>query len=252
MICIGLYLKVFDILRLNEAKYLLVNEITQQLEVELLSVYNQNYHNSPYQVTSEQVAKRSLKNRCLWYLLQSNKKELSGLAKEQYQQANNYTDKITALTLLAHQQVTGFEDLLGEYFTQWQNNALVINKWLTIQATIPADDTLIRVKQLMELPVFSMKNPNAVRSLIGAFCAGNITQFHAGDASGYEFLADQIIELDKINPQVASRLVSLFNDYRQYNEATRGKMKEQIYRIHGSDGLSPNVFEIVDRAIKPV
>lgn len=246
----ALKLKDVDILMLNDAKDWLVNEITQQLEVELLSVYNQNYDNSPYQVTSEQVAKRSLKNRCLWYLLQNNKKELSGLAKEQYQQANNYTDKITALTLLAHQRVDGYEDLLGEYFTQWQHNALVINKWLSIQATIPADDTLERVKQLMDLPVFSMKNPNAVRSLIGAFCAGNITQFHASDASGYEFLADQVIELDKINPQVASRMASLFNDYHQYNADIQVKMKHQIGRIHGTEGLSPNVFEIVDRAIK--
>jgi aminopeptidase N len=236
-----------DILKLNSAKEWLARKICNNLEVELLSVYNQNYDNSPYQVNSEQVAKRSLKNRCLWYLMQGGKKELSELAKEQYQQANNYTDKITALTLLAHHQVAGFEELLGAYFTEWQDNALVINKWLSIQATIPSDDTLERVKQLMELPVFSMKNPNAVRSLIGAFAAANITAFHATDASGYQFLADQVIALDKINPQVASRLVSLFNDYHQFNDEIKARMKQQIDRIHDTEGLSPNVFEIVQR-----
>ncbi len=151
---------------------------------------------------------------------------------------------------MAHRQIDGFEELLGEYFTQWQDNALVINKWLSIQATIPADDTLERVKQLMELPVFSMRNPNAVRSLIGAFAAANITGFHAEDSSGYEFLADQVIALDKINPQIAARLVSLFNDYHQYNVNIQARMKRQIGRIHGADGLSANVFEIVERAMK--
>ncbi len=239
-----------DILLLHQAKEWLVAEVVKNLQVELLSVYNQNYVSEAYQVNSEQVAKRSLKNRCLWYLLQSKQKEMAQLANEQYQNANNYTDKMTALTLLTHQQIEGFEELLGEYFTAWQGNALVINKWLSVQATIPAVDTLARVKQLMTLDIFSMKNPNAVRSLIGAFCGANITQFHAVDSSGYEFLADQVIELDKINPQIAARLVGLFNDYRQYSKDIQGRMLDQIKRIHVTPGLSPNVFEIVDRALK--
>jgi aminopeptidase N len=243
-----LKMSAVDILKLHDAKEWLVTEIVKHLEVELLSVYNQNYDHSDYQVISAQVAKRSLKNRCLWYLLQSGKKEMAGLAREQFENANNYTDKMTALTLLTHQQVGGYEQLLGDYFMQWQAHALVINKWLSIQATIPSKDTLSRVKQLMELPVFSMKNPNAVRSLIGAFCGANITQFHAEDSSGYEFLADQVIALDKINPQIASRLVSLFNDYDQYSEAIQLRMQAQIKRIHATEGLSSNVFEIVDRA----
>lgn len=245
-----LKLSEVDVLKLYDAKEWLVKEISNQLEVELLSVYNQNYDTAEYKVSSEQVAKRSLKNRCLWYLLQSDKKELSNLAKDQYTTAGNYTDKMTALTLLTHQEIDGFEDLLGTYFTEWQNNALVINKWLSIQATIPSADTLSRVNQLMELPVFSMKNPNAVRSLIGAFCGANITQFHAVDSSGYQFLADQIIVLDKINPQIAARLVGLFNDYHQYNKDIQQRMQEQINRIYTTEGISPNVLEIVGRAIQ--
>ena len=246
-----LKLSKVDVLKLCDAKEWLVKEISKQLEVELLSVYNQNYDHSAYQVNSDQVAKRSLKNRCLWFLLQTDNKELAGLAKDQYTSAFNYTDKMTALTLLTHHEIDGFEDLLGAYFTEWQDNALVINKWLSIQATIPSPDTLSRVKQLMALPVFSMKNPNAVRSLIGAFCGGNITQFHAEDSSGYQFLADQIIALDKINPQIAARLTGLFNDFHQYNEGIQQRMHDQIKRIHSTEGISPNVFEIVDRAINP-
>jgi len=242
-------LKDVNILLLHEAKEWLVKHIVQSLEVELLSVYNQNFSTEPYAVNSTQVAKRSLKNRCLWYLMQGGKKDMARLAMEQYHQANNYTDRMTALTLITHQQVPGFEDLLGEYFTEWQNNALVINKWLSVQATIPSEDTLHRVKQLMELPVFSLKNPNAVRSLIGAFCGANVTRFHASDGSGYQFLADQVIALDQLNPQIAARLVSLFNDFKQFHSETQEAMREAMQRIHSVQGLSANVFEIVNKAL---
>jgi len=243
-------LKEVDILLLHDAKEWLVQHIVGQLEVELLSVYNQNFTTEDYAVTSDQVAKRSLKNRCLWYLMQSGKKDMARLALEHYHQASNYTDRMTALTLITHHQVEGFEELLGDYFTEWQDNALVINKWLSIQATIPSEDTLQRVGQLMDLPVFSLKNPNAVRSLIGAFCGANVTQFHAKDGSGYAFLADQVIALDALNPQIASRLVSLFNDFRQFNTVTRQAMLSEMQRIHAVPGISANVFEIVDKALK--
>lgn len=248
-----------DILQLNAAKKWLVGVLVKNFQVELLSVYNQNFSTDSYQVNAAQVGKRSLKNRCLWYLLQQNSdkglerkgyQEMAQLAKQQYQQADNYTDRVMALTLLTHQQIDGYEDLLGEYFTQWQDNTLVVNKWLSIQATIPSDETLDRVKQLMELPVFSMQNPNVVRSLIGAFCSSNVTQFHAKDGSGYEFLADQVIALDPINPQIAARLVGLFNDFQVYKNSIQDKMIAQLNRIHAVPSLSSNVFEIVDRGIK--
>ena len=248
-----------DIVQLHVAKNWLVSVLVQNFQVEFLSVYNQNFSTEAYQVNAEQVGKRNLKNRCLWYLLQQSSdaatvrkgyQEMAQLAKQQYQQADNYTDKIMALTLLTHQQIDGYEDLLGEYFTQWQGNSLVINKWLSIQATIPNEDTLDRVKQLMGLSVFSMQNPNVVRSLIGAFCSGNIGQFHAEDGSGYGFLAEQVIALDPINPQIAARLVSLFNDFQSYKHSIQQKMLAQLKRIHTVPSLSSNVFEIVDRALK--
>jgi len=247
-----------DVLQLHAAKDWLVGVLVQNFQVELLSVYNQNFSHDPYQVNAVQVGKRALKNRCLWYLLQQTSndidrkdyQEMAQLAKQQYQQSNNYTDKTVALTLITHQQIDGYEDLLGDYFTEWQDNSLVVNNWLSIQARIPANDTLDRVKQLMELSVFSMQSPNVVRSLIGAFCGGNITQFHAEDGSGYEFLADQVIALDFINPQIAARLVGLFNDFQLYKESTQYKMLNQLKRIHVEPSLSANVFEIVDRAVK--
>ena len=245
-----LSLESVDVLTLYEAKQWLVNQLVKHFQVELLSVYHQNMVSEDYQVIPEQVGKRSLKNRCLWYLMHTHDSEMHDLAREQYRQSDNYNDQIYALTLMTHHQISGFEDALGEYYTNWQNNSLVINKWLSVQATIPASDTLERVKQLMDLPIFSLKNPNVVRSLIGAFCGGNITQFHAQDGSGYEFLADQVLALDAVNPQVAARLVSLFNDFQQYQPDIQQRMLQQISRTHATESLSANVFEIVDRAIK--
>ena len=235
---------------LHQAKEQLVGEINQHLQVELLSVYHQNHCDKPYQVNARQVAQRSLKNRCLWYLAQTGNKEFHQITQQQYQQADNYTDSVTGLTLLAHQQAGAFEDLLADYYDRWKEHPLMINKWLSIQATIPAEDTLERVRQLMDLPVFSLKNPNAVRSLLGAFCAGNLTRFHAADGSGYKFLADQVLALDAINPQVAARMVSLFNDFNQFHPESRAQMLTQIKRIHACDSLSANVYEIVDRALQ--
>ena len=243
-------METVDVARLYQAKEQLVDEIIQHLQVEILSVYHQNHSDEPYQVSAKQVAQRSLKNRCLWYLAQTGNREFYQLCQQQYQQADNYTDKVTALTLLAHQQAPGFEDLLADYYSRWQDYPLMINKWLSIQATIPKEDTLERVKQLMDLPVFSLKNPNAVRSLLGAYCAGNLTRFHAPDGSGYAFLADQVLALDALNPQVAARMVSLFNDYKQFHPDLRDKMLAQVKRIHESDSLSANVYEIVDRALQ--
>ncbi len=238
-----------DVKQLNVAKGWLVTAINRELQVELLSVYHQNYFDEIYQVNAEQVGKRSLKNRCLWYLAQTNHKEFHQLARQQYQQADNYTDAITGLTLLAHQQAEGFEDLLADYYSQCQDKSLLINKWLSIQATIPSDDTLERVKQLMALSIFSLKNPNAVRSLVGAFCAGNLTRFHAEDGSGYKFLADQVLALDGINPQMAARMVGLFNDYKRFKPASQDLMLTQVKRIHEANNLSANVFEIVARVL---
>lgn len=237
-----------DVQRLHQAKQWLVKQLVDKLHVELLSVYNQNYSQEAYQVNPEQVGKRRLKNRCLWYLMHRQQDEVNQLCQQQYQQAGNYTDRIIALTLLVHHQVENHQQLLDDYYQQWQDNPLMINKWLSIQATKPKD-ALQTVTQLLQHAGFSLKNPNAVRSLIGAFCAANLTQFHAADGSGYHFLADQVIALDAINPQIAARMVSLFNDYRQFKQTTQQQMQTELKRIHKCDSLSPNVFEIVDKAL---
>ena len=239
-----------DVQLLHEARKWLRAELAQHCRVELLSVYNQNYTDDAYAFSAEQIAQRSLKNACLVYLMTLKDKELNALCLQQYEKADNYTDRILALTLLVHHEVDGYEDLMQAFYEEFAKVPLVVNKWFAIQASSVADDTLDKVKALMEHPAFTMKNPNLVRSLVGAFCAGNPVGFHAPDGSGYAFLADQVITLNKLNPQIASRMVSLFNDWKRFTPEAQQHMRQALERIRDIRKLSPDVQEIVDKALE--
>lgn len=234
---------------LYQAKEFIKKSIADALEIEFLSVYNQNFVEGAYQVNSVDVAKRNFKNTCLSYLMHTNNPDIKRLCKQQYDNANNMTDSITALSLYVHHQTEDYGDMLSVFYNKWKDNALVMDKWFSLQATSPAPDTLNKVKELMEHEGFSMQNPNKVRALIAAFTAGNLLHFHQASGKGYEFLADQVIVLDKFNPQIASRLVSYFNNWKIFDDSLQKMMKQQLNRIHKIQNLSPDVFEIVSKAI---
>ena len=233
---------------LHQAREFIKQSLAEALEVEFLSIYNQNFVTGEYQVVSEDVAKRSLKNTCLSYLMHTNNPDIVRLCKKQYYEANNMTDSLVALSLYVHHQADGYQDLLHDFFEKWQNNALVMDKWFIVQATSPATDTLQNVKQLMEHRLFSLENPNKVRSLVGAFSSNNLVGFNTEE--GYKFLADQVLALNSLNPQMASRMVSIFNTWKKLDKSLRELIKPELQRIHTSKDLSPDVFEIVDKALK--
>ena len=235
--------------KLHQAREFIKSSLAKALEVEFLSIYNQSFVEGSYKVESEDVAKRSLKNVCLSYLMQTKNPDIHRLCKQQYQNADNMTDSISALTLYVHNEAQGYQDLLHSFYEKWQDNALVMDKWFILQATSPSSDTLNNVFKLMKHKAFSLENPNKVRSLIGSFCSANLLQFHQDSGEGYAFLADQVIALNKINPQVASRMVSLFNTWRKFNKSSRKLIEKHLKRIHKTEDLSPDVFEIVDKAL---
>jgi aminopeptidase N len=235
--------------KLYQAKEFIKKSLADALEIEFLSVYNQNFVEGDYQVNSVDVAKRSLKNTCLSYLMYTNNPDIMRLCQQQYDNANNMTDSITAFTLYVHHQSEGYDKILSEFYNKWKDNALVMDKWFSLQATSPAPGTLNKVIELMEHEGFSLENPNKVRALIAAFTAGNMLHFHQTSGKGYEFLADQVIALDKFNPQIASRMVSYFNNWKIFDDSLQKMMKQQLERIHKIKNLSPDVFEIVDKAL---
>jgi len=159
------------------------------------------------------------------------------------------TDRMAAMTCLVHNRLPRWEEALAAFYHQFEPDPLVVDKWFTLQATSPQSETLTEIETLMAHPDFTMRNPNRVRSLVGAFAQGNPVRFHDLSGAGYAFLADRVIELDTLNPQVAARLVSPLSRWRRYDSERQGMMKVQLKRIQRQENLSTDVGEIVGKSL---
>jgi aminopeptidase N len=140
------------------------------------------------------------------------------------------------------------EEVLADFEQRWREEPLVMDKWFSVQAMSSQADTLERVIGLMEHRCFSLRNPNKVRALIGAFCSGNPLRFHAADGSGYRFLMDRVLELDALNPQVASRMIRLMARWRRYDSHRRALMQQQLQRAMAAE-VSKDVYEIASKSL---
>ncbi len=219
------------------------------LRDELLSVYDANRSNAPYSPDAGAAGRRALKNLALSYLSLLDDERCQALAAGQFRDADNMTDRMAALSALNDRQGEERAEALAAFHDEFKDDAVVIDKWLSLQAASSRPDTLARVIELMAHPVFSIKQPNKVRALISAFCAGNPYRFHAPDGSGYRFLADRILQLDPINPQIAARLTTQLGRWRRYDDGRAALMRGELQRILAADGLSPDVFEIASKAL---
>ena len=159
------------------------------------------------------------------------------------------TDRMAALATLSLHDVPERQAALDDFYERYKDDPLIIDKWFVLQATTPDPKTLDRVKALTGHPAFSMTNPNRVRSLIGSFAAGNPTQFNRADGAGYEFIADKILALDPVNPQVASRMSTAFRSWRALEAGRRERAQAALKRIAAAPQLSRDVGDIVQRAL---
>ncbi len=221
------------------------------LATELKNLFQSRYgsldQGAVYDKSPVSIARRSLKNTCLSYLLETSDGE--AIAEAQLAASNNMTDTLAALHGLVWAGAMSAVAALSAFEQRWKDDALVMDKWFAIQASKPGEKTIEVVQSLMEHPAFSITNPNKVRSLIGVFSMANPTGFHAVNGSGYRFHADRVIELDSLNPQVAARMASAFNQWQRYDRNRQALMKVELERIAAVDGLSPGVFEIISKAI---
>jgi len=225
--------------------------IARVLQKDFRSGYQGNLVEGDYQFNSQDSARRALKNACLSYLMAlDDDQESVVLCKKQFDTANNMTDKLAALSFLVQRECPERQQALDSFYGQWQNEALVVNKWLALQATSPIPGTLDRVKSLTHHESFSIKNPNKVRALIGSFAMANPRHFHAADGAGYEFVAEHVLVLDEINPHVASRMATAFSRWRKYDAARQQLMQTQLARILAHPQLSKDVYEIVSKTLK--
>ena len=196
-------------------------------------------------VSGHAIASRALKNAALAYLSAAGDNTLAGA---QFLSGENMTDTLAALVNLAEVADERRDDAFASFYDQWHTNALVLDKWFSVQARAGAPDTLARVQALTRHKDFDLRNPNRVRALIGAFAA-NPSKFHEITGAGYQRLADTILMLDETNPQIAARLTTAMGSWRRYDAARQSLMKAQLERILAKEKLSPNTYEMASKAL---
>ena len=191
------------------------------------------------------MASRTLKNVALGYLAAAGDRDR---AAAQFAAAANMTDTLAALTLLAEAADARRDEALAAFYDRWRDNPLVLDKWFAVQARAGAPDTLERVRALTRHPDFDIRNPNRLRALIGAF-SGNVHVFHDRSGAGYRLLADAVITVDGLNPQMAARLATALGAWRRYDPARQALMRAELGRILAVEELSPNTYEMASKAI---
>ncbi|MBK1716877.1 aminopeptidase N [Thiocystis violacea] len=247
---LGDQMEVVDVDGIHRAHRALGQAIGERLNEPLLAVYCANDDSDPYVFTPEAVGRRSLKNLALGYLTQAGDAGGRELCRIQFAAARNMTDVMAALRLLVDLDPDQGPRALEDFRRRWSSESLVMDKWFAVQATSPREDALERVIALMGHPDFSPRNPNRVRSLIGAFCNANQVRFHAPDGAGYRFLADRVLELDPLNPQIAARLLKAMIRWRRFDPERQALMRGEIRRVLDSSELSTDVFEVASKALE--
>jgi aminopeptidase N len=241
---------VADVAALHAARQAARVQIATALREPLWQAYRANQSDAPYEPSAAQIAQRSLKNSCLAYLMLLEEPAAVNACVEQFQRAQNMTDVMAALSALVNsEQTVAKKQALAEFYTRWQHEALVINQWFQVQATCRLPGALEAVQQLLLHPAFDIKNPNKIRAVIGAFASANAVNFHRADGAGYRFLADQVLLLNRTNPQIAARLLPPLSKWQKYPKAAQDFMLTELRRIAAEPNLSPDVYEVVAKSL---
>lgn len=202
-----------------------------------------------YQFEPSEVGRRRIIALCLDYLAAADDPGLGQACLERYRAADNMTDRMAALNALRDLPGEARDIALAEFETRGADHALVLNKWFTLHATSRVPNALSVIEGLLEHPSFTLANPNRVRALLAAFSRANMPVFHRSDGAGYRLLADQVMALDKLNPQVAAKMVTPLCDWRRYTGERGSKMQAELRRMIQSDEISSDVREMVDKAL---
>jgi aminopeptidase N len=246
---LGDQMVVVDVEAIHHVRKWLKQALASRLNQRLLSVYQRNDSQAPYDTASGSIARRRLRNLALDYLMQLDNPEIHALCYEQFKNADNMTDVMAALSALANTECPQRDLALDAFEQRWIGEPLVMDKWFSVQARSSLPGTLQTVKELMNHPAFSLRNPNKVRSLIGVFCSMNISAFHNSDGAGYAFLADQVIALDRLNPQIAARMMRIMSRWRRYDVHRQGLMRDQFERVLSHTDISKDVYEIASKCL---
>ncbi len=231
------------------ARTFLIRALALELRPQFEAVYSQRRVRAAYAPSNDQVGARKLAGMCLRYVASIDDPAARALAVAHYDGADNMTDSFTALLALRDSTSEERDKLYARFEARWRDEPLVLDKWFSLEATADRPGTLARVQQLLAHPRFNVRNPNRVRSLVGAFTLRNFARFNAADGSGYAFAGDQVMALDATNPQIAASIAGAFNLWKRFPQPRRGFMQAAMQRIAAAPGLSPDVTEVVTRTL---
>jgi aminopeptidase N len=241
-------LEVIDPQAIHAARQFLRRTLGNALHADFLHTYHTNQTPGAYRPDAASAGRRALKNSALAYLAEADQSASHALAQTQYAQAGNMTDRLAALSALVNSSAPGRSVALAQFYSDFEHEALVIDKWFSLQAMARGTD-VAAVRRLMQHPAFTVHNPNRARSLIFSFCNGNPSAFHAADGSGYDFWAEQVIALNALNPQLAARLARSLDRWRKFAPAQRNKMEAALKRVAAAPKLSRDVLEVVTKSL---
>ena len=215
----------------------------------LNKLYKANASSGEFSISSEEMARRALRNTALQLLTATHGSGCAKLAKKHYDSADNMTDRVAALSSLADNKSALREEAFSDFYKRYKDYPLVIDKWFSLQAASTRPNIVEEVKNLRKHKDFNIKNPNRVRSLYSAFAMNNPANFHAKDGSGYTFLRDAVIELNSINPQIGARLLTPMREWQKYTSNRQEMMKQALRDILAVKDLSPDIFEIASKSL---
>lgn len=246
---LGEQMQQIDVIGIHTVRQQLRLAIAREFKEKLQDTYHRLHDDQSYRFSTDSIGARRLKNSCLSYLMELGHEDMLQLCLKQYKESDNMTDVLAALHALVNHDNPNRDEVIADFYMKWRHEPLVMDKWFAMQAACRLPGTLDTVKQLLSHELFNIKNPNKVRALIGSFCRQNIAQFHDANGQGYRFLADRILELDPINPQIAARLAAVFSQWRRYDPARQQAMQHELQRIADSKGLSADCYEIVSKSL---
>ncbi|MDO8301523.1 aminopeptidase N [Lacisediminimonas sp.] len=241
-------MEAIDPQAIHSARQFMRLQLARALRPELEQVYEANATPGAYSPDAASAGKRGLRNVALSYLAELDDEIAHAMARQQSDDAGNMTERIAALSALVNSNAAVRDAALARFYEDFRDDPLVVDKWFTLQA-MARTATLDKIRQLMNHPAFTLKNPNRARSLIFSFCNGNPARFHAPDGSGYAFWADQVIALNAINPQVAARLARTLDRWRKYVPELQCHMRAALERVAATRKLSRDVQEVISKAL---
>lgn len=204
--------------------------------------------NQSYEYSPEAAGWRTLRNVCRAFVLRADPAHIETVAEKYAEMAQNMTHEWGILSAVNGNESDTRNRLLAQFADKFSDDALVMDKYFALVGSSRRSDTLQQVQTALQHPKFSLENPNKARSLIGSF-SRNVPHFHAEDGSGYRFIADKVIEIDRFNPQVAARLVQAFNLCNKLEPHRKNLVKQALQRIRAQEGLSKDVGEIVGKIL---